>query len=235
MARKRIIDPDFWLKEDITSCSYETRLFYIGTWNFSDDYGVIEDSIPKLKAQIFPYDPLDVTPLRAKLVEIGKLIPFEADGKRWLYIKNFLEWQKVEKPSLKRNPSPPDNLLVGEELGSSNQPVGSEVKLSKEKLREVKYIPEDLKSAELLYHLILTRNPDWYVKPKWDDWAEDIRKIRELDGRTTQQIDTIIKWAQNDNFWCSNILSPAKLRKQFNTLVVQMGNEVRSSMPKMSL
>lgn len=235
MARKRIIDPDFWLKEELAMCSFETRLFYIGTWNFSDDYGVIEDSIPKLKAQIFPYDPLDVTPLREKLVGIGKLVPFEADGKRWLYIKNFLEWQKVEKPSQKRNPEVPPTLVVGEESGSGSGGVGSEVKLSKEKLREVKYAPGDLELAEYLYHLIVSKNPAWHVKPNWDQWAEDVRKLHEIDERTHEQIRLVITWAQQDQFWSGNILSPAKLRKQFNTLVVQMGQKVRGSRPKMAV
>lgn len=233
MPRKRVIDPEFWLDEQIALCSYEARLFYIGTWNFSDDYGVIEDSISKLKAQIFPYDPIDVTPLRAKLVEIGKLVEFKAEGKNWLYLKNFKKWQKVDKPSDKRNPSPPSSVVVGEESESGNGVVLSEVKLSKEKLREVN--PQDLELAKLLHHLITTKNPAWYVKPNWDTWAEDIRKIRELDKRTPTQIEAVIKWAQQDSFWSGNILSPAKLRKQFNTLVVQMGNKVRSSRPKMSL
>ena len=98
-----------------------------------------------------------------------------------------------------------------------------------------RYSPEDLKSAELLYQLIKEKNPAWYVKPNWDKWAEDIRKIREIDGRTTQQIDFVINWSQNDKFWHKNILSPEKLRKQFNTLVVQAKAKVEDSRPKMSL
>ena len=89
-----------------------------------------------------------------------------------------------------------------------------------------KYInSKDLELAKLLYELIKKENPAWYVKPNWDIWAEDIRKIRELDNRTPEQIEFVIKWVQKDPFWKSNILSPAKLRKQFNSLIVKCKNQ----------
>ena len=96
----------------------------------------------------------------------------------------------------------------------------SELSLVKVKVK-VKYSKVDEDLAKILFGLIKENNPAWYVKPNWDQWAEDIRKIREIDSRTEEQIKFIIEWAQNDNFWKGNILSPSKLRKQFNTLVVQ--------------
>lgn len=140
MPRQRIINPEFWLDEQIASCVFPARLLYIGIWNFSDDYGVIEDSVMKLKAQIFPYDDMDVAPHRLVLIDLGKLIPFEADGKAWLYIKNFLKYQRVEKPSKFRNPVPPTDIL-GVESGNPTLPFtseekGSEVKRNKAKRSE---------------------------------------------------------------------------------------------------
>lgn len=158
MARKRIIDPEFWLDEDIALCNFASRLFYIGTWNFSDDYGVIEDSVPKLKAQIFPYDDIDVKPLREKMLALKKLVPFEAQGKRWLYVRNFLKYQRVDKPSKNRNPEPPQSVF-SESSASTPLPLNDEVKLrevklSKVKRREAAASPEELKS-------LFTRNPLW--------------------------------------------------------------------------
>lgn len=88
-----------------------------------------------------------------------------------------------------------------------------------------KYTQEDLKLAELLYNLIKEKNPAWYVKPDWDKWAEDIRRLREIDKRTPEQIEFMIRWCQQDEFWCKNILSPSKLRKQFNNLVVKVKSQ----------
>lgn len=132
MARQRIINPEFWLDEDIAYCDFTYRLFYIGTWNFSDDYGVIENAPQKLKAQIFPYDDVSVQPIIDRLTEKKKYIPFEVDGKKYLFIKNFLKYQKVDKPSKFRYPSPPQALL-DEHSTTALGLFGSEEKRSKEK------------------------------------------------------------------------------------------------------
>ena len=85
----------------------------------------------------------------------------------------------------------------------------------------INYSPISLKLAKLLYKLIKDNNPSWYVKPNWDNWAEDIDKINRLDNRTFEQIKWMIEWSQEDEFWSQNILSPTKLRKQFNQMVVK--------------
>ena len=89
------------------------------------------------------------------------------------------------------------------------------------KSKVISYTPKDLELSKLLYELIKENNPAWYVKPNWDTWADDIRKLREIDNRTYEQIEFMIKWCQQDDFWKQNILSPTKLRKQFNNLVVK--------------
>ena len=57
MARKRLIDPEFWLDEEISKISDRAKLLYIGMWNFADDSGVLEDIPEKIRVQVFPYDP----------------------------------------------------------------------------------------------------------------------------------------------------------------------------------
>lgn len=149
MARKRIIDPDFWLDDTLANLSLPARMFYIGTWNFSDDYGVIENNPVKLKAQIFPYDDIKIEPLVKELVTTHRLLPFQAEDKQWFYIKNFLKWQKVEKPSQKRNPV----YTVGEDSPTTPQPVGSEVKLREVKLREVNLSPTAKDEVNLFFNI----------------------------------------------------------------------------------
>lgn len=133
MARKRVIDPEFWVDDNMSELNFLSRLLYIGLWNFSDDYGVVEYAPKKLKAQIFPYDVIDITEELKDLIRIGRLVLFEAEGKKWLYIKNFLKWQRVDKPSSKRNP---EYKFVEESPSVSEEsaPKLSEVKRSKVKL-----------------------------------------------------------------------------------------------------
>ena len=137
MARKRMVDPEFWLDEDTAILPDAYQLFYIGSWNFSDDFGVIEDSAVKMKAQIFPYREIDVSPIIKKLKELGKYLPFEVNGKKYLLIKNFLKYQRVDKPSKFRNPPPPASLIV-EDSGSTQGGLPSEEKRREVKLREEK-------------------------------------------------------------------------------------------------
>lgn len=92
-------------------------------------------------------------------------------------------------------------------------------KLKKAKEKELNTEPYRL--AKLLYDLIREQNPAWHVKPNWEQWADDIEKLNRIDGRTWEQIEWMIRWAQNDDFWHKNILSPNKLRKQFNRLCVE--------------
>ena len=81
-----------------------------------------------------------------------------------------------------------------------------------------------MESAKLLFELMQQNNPD-VKQPNFEKWAGDIRKIRELDKRTTKQINWLIRWTQQDDFWQTNILSPAKLRKQWDQLVMKATNE----------
>jgi len=109
------------------------------------------------------------------------------------------------------------------------------------KLRNTKEIytkeiyTKDSELAHLLYDLIKQENPDWHVTPNWDIWADDIRKLREIDERTVKQIEFIIRWCQQDNFWHKNILSPAKLRKQFNRLVVEVKSKYKNKGRKIGI
>jgi len=58
-------------------------------------------------------------------------------------------------------------------------------------------------------------------KPNLATWANDLRKMRTLDGRTTEEIRDIFMWANSDSFWQSNIRSPKKLRDQFDHLKIK--------------
>lgn len=79
---------------------------------------------------------------------------------------------------------------------------------------------DDLKAAQWIYSQVLIVSPATN-EPNWATWANDVRLMRQLDGRTHQDICRMFKWANMDSFWYSNILSPAKLREKWPTLVIQ--------------
>jgi hypothetical protein len=58
--------------------------------------------------------------------------------------------------------------------------------------------------------------------PNYGKWAHQLRVMSERDGLPLGQIRAVFDWANADDFWCTNIKSPGKLRKQFARLVAQM-------------
>lgn len=75
----------------------------------------------------------------------------------------------------------------------------------------------------LLKDLIINRDSKSRAKDcDLQKWCIHIDRLIRLDERTSGEVEKVIMWCQNDSFWCSNILSAEKLRKQFDTLYQQM-------------
>jgi hypothetical protein len=53
-------------------------------------------------------------------------------------------------------------------------------------------------------------------------WLQAIDRLIRIDGYAPDQIRQVIDWCQQDEFWQGNILSAAKLRKQFDQLKNRM-------------
>jgi len=102
MPRKRQLDPSFWTNGEVASLKDKTKLFYMGSWNFADDHGVFPDKPKELRVSIFPYNPqVKVEKYIEELVAAEKLIPYEVDGKKFYWIKNFIKHQKIDYPTYK--------------------------------------------------------------------------------------------------------------------------------------
>lgn len=81
---------------------------------------------------------------------------------------------------------------------------------------------QEVRLSELLLQKILHRNPK-HKKPNLQTWAKDVDRMIRIDGRTPEEIRAVIEWCQQDAFWMNNILSTAKLRDQFDQLILKMG------------
>ena len=86
---------------------------------------------------------------------------------------------------------------------------------------------DDLKAARWIFDKALTVNAS-LSEPNWVEWANTIRLMRLQDKRTHYEICELFKWANEDDFWQENILSPSKLRKQWDSLTTK---RLRSSGP----
>ncbi|EPQ7582688.1 replication protein, partial [Escherichia coli] len=78
---------------------------------------------------------------------------------------------------------------------------------------------EDLTAAEWMFDMVKTIAPS-ARKPNFAGWANDIRLMRERDGRNHRDMCVLFRWACQDNFWSGNVLSPAKLRDKWTQLEI---------------
>ena len=101
MPRKRIIDPEFWLDNEISKLTYKNRLLYIGLWTLADDFGILENDLNKIRASVFPYSNCKIDKEMAELIRLKKLEEYEVEGKKYFWVKNFLKYQWFSHPSHK--------------------------------------------------------------------------------------------------------------------------------------
>ena len=108
----RMIKAAFWTDTDLLKhLDRDGRMFYIGLIQLADDSGCLEDDLLAFKIHLYPADmdiDLDfIQKYRDKLVEMGKVIPYAAEGKKCLYLKNFHKHQSLRSPAPPEVPLPP--------------------------------------------------------------------------------------------------------------------------------
>lgn len=52
-------------------------------------------------------------------------------------------------------------------------------------------------------------------------WLDEMRRLLDIDERSPEEVEAAIRWVHRDEFWGANILSPAKLRKQFDRIKLE--------------
>ncbi|WP_413730970.1 replication protein [Sodalis sp. RH22] len=83
---------------------------------------------------------------------------------------------------------------------------------------------DDLTAAKWIYARVTIVNAS-LPEPSWPSWANEVRLLRTTREQTHKQICEVFKWANGHHFWAANVLCPAKLRKQWDTLVTQKAQQ----------
>lgn len=67
-----------------------------------------------------------------------------------------------------------------------------------------------------------SKNPEKVMRPEISKaWVTQMNLLIHKDGHEVEEVREIIEWVQADEFWSSNIMSPAKLRAQFDQLILK--------------
>jgi len=130
-----------------------------------------------------------------------------------------INWAKyqIEEKSVTAKEQPSNNQVTTKE-----QPSNTFKNVKNERMKEKTlkgFLPEsdEYKIAEYLYKQILNHLPT-LKPPNLQQWATDADRLLRIDKRDKHEVALVIKWAQSDPFWKTNILSVSKLRTKYDTL-----------------
>ena len=80
--RARNIKPGFFKNDTLAELDFAGRLLFIGLWGIADRAGRLEDRPKKIKAEVFPYDEVNVDTFLGELARLGFILRYEAGGAR---------------------------------------------------------------------------------------------------------------------------------------------------------
>lgn len=124
--------------------------------------------------------------------------------------------------------------LLSTNIPSTNKQSTNTPKESKQEDIPKKELPtESITLANLLYDLHKAQVDEKYVVSPNQllKWSEEIEKLHRLDNRSWDEIEMVIRWCKNDDFWKSNIMSGGTLRKQFPKLIARVPKTKTSPLP----
>jgi len=174
MARIRSIKPEFPHSESMGRVSRDARLLFIMLWTLVDDSGVTRGNSRMLASLLFPYDDDAPSLIDGWLQELEQeecIVRYSAEGQSYLQICNWLNHQKIDKPT-------PSKLPQFESIREDSRklPVGEEGK-GKEK---------DSSAAFAL--------PDWIDRTTWELWLKTRKGKKMIPEQMQAQVDKLSKW-----------------------------------------
>lgn len=91
--RARSLKPGFFRNEELAKLPFETRLLFAGLWCIADREGRLEDRPMRIRADVFPYENVDVEAGLGQLREAAFLERYEVDGRKYIQILAFTKHQ----------------------------------------------------------------------------------------------------------------------------------------------
>lgn len=112
------------------------------------------------------------------------------------------------------------NNNINNTTKNNNTSSSEKIFQTEQRAKKYSFSPDDMRAAEWIFELLKKLNPEFKVK-SMDSWANCVRLMRERDGRTHRDICELFQWANQDQFWSLNILSPSSLREKWVQLSIK--------------
>jgi len=113
--RSRNIKPGFYKNEDLAECSCWARLIFPGLWMMADKNGVLENRPKRIKAELLPFDSVEIEPLIDELEARMLVVRFEKNGASCLWIPGFSKHQSPHYSEKSIGILPPDKQEIAGE------------------------------------------------------------------------------------------------------------------------
>lgn len=108
MSRSRIIKPGFFTNDRLAEVPMAGRLLFAGLWTMCDRKGRMEDRPKRIKAEVLPFDNVNVDRLLNDLAQRGFITRYEVAGNRYIAVNSF---EKHQNPHVREAestiPAPP--------------------------------------------------------------------------------------------------------------------------------
>lgn len=96
MPRTRQLKHDFFLDEQLSGMDPYARLTFAGLWLLADREGRLEDRPAKIKAQLFPYENIDMEQMLL-ILACGFIRRYSVKGDKYIEIKDFKIHQHIHR------------------------------------------------------------------------------------------------------------------------------------------
>ncbi|WP_233619050.1 MULTISPECIES: hypothetical protein [unclassified Enterococcus] len=143
-------------------------------------------------------------------------------------IKNWDDYQSSDQQLSSGRPAPVQHLSTNK--NDKNEKNDKNLNNSPRNKRKKRVYADDDPNKILAKTLFKLIKKNHNIKdPNLDEWANTIRLTIESDKRTGKEVQDVIVWAMQDDFWYKVVLSPSSLRRNFDQMVAQMNSKSSSS------
>lgn len=206
MGRIRTVKPEFFKHDELFDAEVEfglpLRLAFIGLWTQCDREGRFAWRERRLKAEVFPYDDIDMARVLDALATRGFVVRYVCKGRVYGFIPGFLRHQVINNREAKSElPSPPKNVeetndCTGDAREVDASPTREVRALGERKGREGKGKEGEARAPSYAFEGKVIR----LTKPDFETWRRAFHKLdlraelTRLDAYYTDKPPTDGKW-----------------------------------------
>jgi hypothetical protein len=120
VSRARNLKPGFFRNEDLADLPFAYRLLFQGLWCVADREGRLEDRPKRIKADVFPYDDVDVAAGLEALADAGFILRYQVGETQYIQVLAFHKHQNPHcKEAASTIPAPCKHRASTEISGTS--------------------------------------------------------------------------------------------------------------------